>query len=134
MHKTKEEAEQFIEAVRDVKTAEHTEAIICAPFPYLTTLVDKANGTNVQIAAQTMHYEESGAFTGEVSPAMLQDIGVSHVVIGHSERREYYNETDETVNKKIHAAFKHNLKPIVFDGDTLVQRNTNETLTHIENK
>lgn len=132
MHKTKEEAEQFIEAVRDVKTAEHTEAIICAPFPYLTTLVDKANGTNVQIAAQTMHYEESGAFTGEVSPKMLQDIGVTHVIIGHSERRAYFNETDETVNKKVQAAFAHDITPIVCVGESLEQREANETLAHIE--
>src|SRR5690625_2176122 len=99
MHKTQEEATQIMNEVTDIQTNDQTEASVCAPFPYLTTLVQLAKETNVKIAAQTMHYEESGAFTGVVSPSMLAGIGVSLVVIGHSERREYYNETDETVNK-----------------------------------
>jgi len=134
MHKTQEEATQFMNEVKDIQTNDQTEAIVCAPFPYLTTLVQLAKETNVKIAAQTMHYEESGAFTGEVSPSMLAGIGVSHVVIGHSERREYYNETDETVNKKVIAAFQNELTPIVCVGETLAQREANETLTHIENQ
>lgn len=132
MNKTLQEAEQFIEAVRDLKTNEHVEAIVCAPFPYLAMLVEKAEGTYIKIAAQTMHFEENGAFTGEVSPVMLKDIGVTHVIIGHSERREYFNETDETVNKKVIAAFKHGLTPIVCVGETLKQREADETLVHIE--
>ena len=84
-------------------------------------------GTNVRIGAQNVHFEEKGAFTGEVSPKMLQDIGVEYVIIGHSERREYYNETDESVNKKIKAAFSHNLKPIVCVGETLSQREAGVT-------
>src|SRR5699024_10987485 len=87
-----------------------------------------------KIAAQTMHHEESGAFTGEVSPVMLEDIGVTHVIIGHSERRAYFNETDETVNKKVVAAFRHNLTPIVCVGESLEQREANETLVHIESQ
>lgn len=134
MHKTKQEAEQFIEAVSDMKTNEHTEAIVCAPFLYLQSLVEKSIHTDIKIAAQTMHYEVEGAFTGEVSPAMLQAIGVTHVIIGHSERREYFNETDETVNKKVRAAFKHHLIPIICVGETLEQRDANETLSHIENQ
>src|SRR5690625_1446881 len=87
MNKNLQEAEQFIdEVVKDVQIGENTEAIVCAPFPYLPTLVEKAKESKVKIAAQTMHYEESGAFTGEVSPSMLQNIGVTHVIIGHSER------------------------------------------------
>ncbi len=134
MHKSQEEATQFMNEVKDIQTNDQTEAIVCAPFPYLTTLVQLAKETNVKVAAQTMHYEESGAFTGEVSPSMLAGIGVSHVVIGHSERREYYNETDETVNKKVIAAFQHQLTPIVCVGETLAQREANETLTHIEDQ
>ena len=74
--------------------------------------MEMAKGTNIKIGAQNVHFEDKGAFTGEVSPKMLEDIGVEYVIIGHSERREYYNETDESVNKKIKAAFEHNLKPI----------------------
>src|SRR5690625_7481167 len=120
--------------IKNYKTNDKTELIVCAPFAYLTTLVQLAKETNVKIAAQTMHYEESGAFTGEVSPSMLAGIGVSHVVIGHSERREYYNETDETVNKKVIAAFKNEITPIVCVGETLAQKEANEKLTNIENQ
>ena len=122
MHKTLKEAKQFLEEVKDINTAEHVTAVVCAPFIHLPVLAKEAKGSNINIAAQNMHYEEQGAFTGEVSPAMLADIGVTHVVIGHSERREYFNETDETVNKKVLAAFEHQLIPIVCDGETLEQR------------
>lgn len=132
MNKTKEETEQFLAEAKDVTVNDGVEALICAPFPYLLTATKLTENSNIQIGAQTMHYEESGAFTGEVSPVMLQDIGVSHVIIGHSERREYFNETDETVNKKVIAAHKHNLTPIVCVGETLEQREANETLSHIE--
>lgn len=133
MNKSLDEAVQFIdEAVANVKTNDTTEAIVCAPFPYLLTLVEKTKGSDIQVAAQNMHYEENGAFTGEVSPSMLKSIGVSHVVLGHSERREYYNETNETVNQKTKAAFEHGLTPIVCCGETLEQREANETLGHIE--
>ena len=132
MHKTLQEATDFIDEVKDVTVADHAEAIVCAPFVYLSHLVERTKGSHVKIAAQTMHYAEGGAFTGEVSPSMLASIGVSHVVIGHSERREYYNETDETVNTKTTAAFQHGLTPIVCVGETLEQREANETLTHIE--
>lgn len=132
MNKTAKEAGQFLQAVKETEVKEQTEAIVCAPFVYLPALVAEAKGSNIQIAAQNMHFENDGAFTGEVSPVMLQDIGVSHVVIGHSERREYFNETDETVNKKVHAAWNHQLTPIVCVGETLEQREANETLTLME--
>src|SRR5690625_4862269 len=135
MNKNMQEEEQFMdEAVKSIQTTDNSEAIVCAPFLYLTKLVEKAKGSDVKIAAQTMHYAENGAFTGEVSPAMLQDVGVTHVIIGHSERREYFNETDETVNKIVHAVFTYELTPIVCVGETLVQREANETLSHIENQ
>ena len=94
---------------KDVKA----EVVIAPVFPYLSTAVEMTKGTAIHVAAQNMHWEEKGAFTGEVSPAMLVDIGVTHVILGHSERRTYFNETDETVNKKTKAALAHNLTPIV---------------------
>lgn len=133
MNKNLSEATDFFDNLEGViKSNDQTEAIICAPFPYLATLVDKAEGSHVKIGAQTMHFEDSGAFTGEVSPVMLKDIGVTHVIIGHSERREYYAETDETVNKKTKAAYNHGLLPIVCVGETLEQREANETMSHVE--
>src|SRR5690625_2454929 len=91
----------------------NAQAIVCSPFPYLPLLVERVKDSPLHIGAQTMHDEERGAYTGEVSPMMLKDIGVSYVIIGHSERREYFAETDETVNKKAKAAFTHGLIPIV---------------------
>lgn len=103
---------------QDVKA----EVVIAPVFPYLPMAVKLTKGSPIHVAAQNMHWEESGAFTGEVSPAMLVDIGVTHVIIGHSERRTYFNETDETVNKKTKAALAHDLTPIVCCGETLEQR------------
>ena len=99
---------------KDVKA----EVVIAPVFPYLSTAVEMTKGTAIHVAAQNMHWEENGAFTGEVSPAMLVDIGVTHVILGHSERRTYFNETDETVNKKTKAALAHTLTPIVCCGET----------------
>ncbi|MFC4023798.1 triose-phosphate isomerase [Oceanobacillus longus] len=133
MNKVLSESNQFVNAVvGKVPDSEQVEAIVCAPFPYLSSLVEKTNGSKVKVAAQNMHFEDNGAYTGEVSPVMLKDLGVSHVVLGHSERREYFAETDETVNKKAHAAFHHGLTPIVCVGETLEQREANETKNHVE--
>jgi len=95
---------------------------VCVPYTDLFYALLTAQGTNIKIGAQNMHFEEKGAYTGEVSASMLKSIGVEYVIIGHSERRQYFNETDETVNKKIKAAFVHELKPIVCVGETLEQR------------
>ena len=133
MNKTLQEANAFLDEVSDtIPGGEKVEAIICSPFPFLTSLVEKAKGTNLKVAAQTMHEKENGAFTGEVSPVMLKDIGVTHVILGHSERREHFAETDESVNRKVLAAFSHDLTPIVCVGETLEQREANETMSHIE--
>lgn len=135
MNKTLSEANDFIdEVVKKAPQLENTEAIVCAPFPFLPSLVEKTNGSQVKIGAQNMHFEDSGAFTGEVSPVMLKDLGVTHVVLGHSERREHFAETDESVNKKTRAAFNHGLTPIVCVGETLEQRDANETMQHVENQ
>ena len=109
-----------------VKDTEN-EVILCVPFTDLFYCLNIAQGTNIKIGAQNMHFEEKGAFTGEVSGKMLKAIGVEYVIIGHSERRKYFNETDETVNKKIKAAFANELKPIVCVGETLEQREANKT-------
>ncbi len=104
-----------------VKDAD-VEVILCVPYTDLFYSLLTAQGTNIKIGAQNMHFEEKGAYTGEISASMLKSIGVEYVIIGHSERRAYFAETDETVNKKIKAAFAHNLNPIVCVGESLEQR------------
>ena len=104
-----------------VKDTEN-EVVLCVPYTDLFYSLLTAQGTNIKIGAQNMHYEPKGAYTGEISAQMLKSIGVEYVIIGHSERRQYFNETDETVNKKIKAAFENNLKPIVCVGESLEQR------------
>ena len=104
--------------VKDTKN----EVILCVPYTDLFYALLTAQNTNIKIGAQNMHFEETGAYTGEVSGKMLKSINVEYVIIGHSERRQYFAETDETVNKKIKAAFKYGLKPIVCVGETLEQR------------
>lgn len=128
MHKTIKEAVEFVEAVKDkVPSSDKIESAICAPALFLDALVKATQGSSLKIGAQNMHFEESGAFTGEISPVALQDIGVVYVIIGHSERREMFAETDETVNQKVKAAFRHNLIPIMCCGETLEQRERGET-------
>ncbi|MBU5595379.1 triose-phosphate isomerase [Amphibacillus sp. MSJ-3] len=129
MNKVLAEAESFVADTKDkVPAQDKVDSIICAPFPYLSTLLAQTEGTNLEVAAQNMHFEDNGAYTGEVSPAMLKDIGINYVVLGHSERRAYFAETDETVNKKVHAAFKHGITPIICVGETLEQREANQTM------
>lgn len=127
MNKTRDEALQFIYAVKnEVASSEVVESAICAPFPYLRCLV-KRQGESLRVGAQNMHFESSGAYTGEVAPDMLTAIGVSYVVLGHSERREMFNETDEVVNKKVHAAFENGLTPIICVGESLEERENGTT-------
>ena len=129
MHKTADEAKQFTEEVMSqLPKSDKVEAVICPPSVYLATLAELAKQSDLQVSAQTMHESEEGAYTGEVSPTMLKSIHVSHVVLGHSERREYYNETDESVNAKTKAAFAHGITPIVCVGETLAQRESGETV------
>ena len=120
------------ELVADVALGVKPEVVVAPVFPYLETAVQLTQGTAVHIAAQNMHFEESGAYTGEVSPYMLVDIGVEYVIIGHSERRTYFNETDETVNLKVKAALAHDLIPIMCCGETLQQREQGEMQRFIE--
>ena len=128
MNKTLPEAKSFVEVVKNVVPSNDVvDSVICSPALFLGQLVEATKGTNVAIGAQNMHFEENGAFTGEVSPVALADLGVKYVILGHSERREMFNETDETVNKKTLAAFKHGLTPIVCCGETLEERESGQT-------
>ncbi len=121
------EAIDYIQAFEPMVKNAKSEVILCVPYTDLFYCISIAQGTNIKIGAQNMHFAESGAYTGEVSPKMLKSIGVEYVIIGHSERRQYYNETDETVNKKIKSAFENDLKPIVCVGETLEEREQGKT-------
>lgn len=127
MFKTVNEAVTFVEAVKDKAIVDGVESVICSPFTNLPALVEAATNTGLKIGAQNMHWEENGAYTGEISGVMLQELGIDYVIIGHSERRAYFNETDETVNQKVHAAFKYGLTPIVCVGEKLEEREANQT-------
>jgi triosephosphate isomerase (TIM) len=128
MNKTLSEAKGFVEEVKgQIPAEEKVDSVVCAPALFLDALVNDTKGSALKVGAQNMHWEESGAFTGEISPAALKDLAVDYVVIGHSERRELFAETDETVNQKTHAAFNHGLTPIVCVGETLQEREEDRT-------
>ena len=122
------EAIKFIEDLTPLVKNTKNEVILCVPFTDLFYSLLTAQNTNIKIGAQNMHFEKSGAYTGEVSGEMLKAINVEYVIIGHSERRQYFNETDESVNKKIKAAFKNGLKPIVCVGETLEEKEAGKTV------
>lgn len=127
MNKTIAQAIEFINEVKDKVQNDKVEAVICAPFTLLKDLKEITKGTNIKIAAQNMHYADNGAFTGEVNAQMLKEIGMDYVLVGHSERREYFNETDETCNKKVLKALETGINPILCCGETLEQREADET-------
>jgi triose-phosphate isomerase len=134
MFKTRDEALSFIYAVNDkMPSIDKVDTVVCAPFVVLRCLV-KRQGANLKIGAQNMHFEEHGAYTGEVAPEMLTSIGVTYVIIGHSERRAMFNETDVSVNKKLHAAFSHGLTPILCVGEHLEERESGKTEEVIKNQ
>ncbi len=122
--------DELSKLVKDTKN----EVILCVPYTDLFYALLTAQNTNIKIGAQNMHFEERGAYTGEISGPMLKSIGVEYVIIGHSERRQYFAETDETVNKKVKAAHKYGLKPIVCVGETLEQKETGKTVEVITNQ
>ncbi|TYP69186.1 triose-phosphate isomerase [Paenibacillus methanolicus] len=127
MFKTVSEAVSFFADVKGKAEIDGVEAVVCAPYTTLPALVEAAKGTSIAIGAQNLHFEDNGAFTGEISGVMLKDLGVKYVIIGHSERRAYFGESDEIVNKKVHAAFKHALLPIVCVGEKLEEREAGQT-------
>ena len=122
MNKTATEAAELIDALIPAVKDAGCEVVICVPFTDLVTAVAKTKGTNIHVGAENVHFEKSGAFTGEISADMLTDLGVEYVVVGHSERRQYFAETDETVNKRAKAALAGGLKPIICVGESLTQR------------
>lgn len=135
MYKTIEEAKSFTREVKgELVDSEIVEAVICPPAPYLYELAEITKDSPIQIGAQTMHDEIEGAFTGEISPTMLSNLGVQYVIIGHSERRMYFNETDESINRKVKAAFGSNLTPIVCVGESLEERESNNTVDKVSNQ
>lgn len=131
MNKTPSETVKLIEELKPLVKNDDVDVVFCVPAISLTRAVEAAKGTNIAIGAENMFYEESGAYTGEIAPNMLTDIGVSYVIIGHSERREYFAETDGTVNKKVLKAFEHGITPIICCGESLTQREQGITIDWI---
>lgn len=133
MHKTIPEAVAMVKELKEkIAGVEDVDVLICPAFTALKPLADEVKGSNINIGAQNLFWEEKGAFTGEVSPNMITDAGCTYVIIGHSERRQYFSETDETVNKKVKAALGVGLIPVVCVGETLNERETNITFKVIE--
>ncbi|MBN2604573.1 MAG: triose-phosphate isomerase [Bacilli bacterium] len=134
MFKTRDEALQFVYNVNlKLPSNDFVDSVICAQSPILRDLV-RRQGDSLRIGAQNMHYADNGAFTGEISAPLLENIGVEYVIIGHSERRAYFNETDEAINKKIHQAFRYGLKPILCVGESLETRQSNQTDEFVKNQ
>ncbi len=131
MNKTPSEAVALINELKPLVQNEEVDVVFCVPAIDLVPAMEAAKGTNINIGAENMYFEESGAYTGEIAPNMLTDIGVKYVIIGHSERREYFAETDETVNKKVLKAFEHGITPIICCGETLDQREQGVTIDFI---
>jgi len=129
MFKTQAESLEFLQGfMRSLdQTPQEREVVLCAPFTALNVLSKSLHGSLVQLGAQNVHWEEDGAYTGEISGPMLTEIGVSYVIVGHSERRQYFGETDETVNLRLKAAQRYGLKPILCVGETKQQRDAGET-------
>jgi len=127
MHKSIKEGVAFVDAIKSEVANTDVEVLLCAPYTLLQNMVEAAKGTNIKIGAQNMHFEDKGAFTGEVTADMLLEIGVTHVIIGHSERRQYYGESDESVNLKTKKALAKGLIPVVCVGESLEQREAGKT-------
>jgi triosephosphate isomerase (TIM) len=135
MYKTAAEAAELVSALKaKVSNVKDREILVCPPFTSISSVFDIVKGSNIMLGAQNMHWEEKGAFTGEISGPMLAGAGCKYVIIGHSERRQYFGETDETVNKRMKAAFKYKLVPIVCVGETLNERQEEKTFQVIESQ
>ena len=131
MNMTPSEAVKLVETLKPLVANEEVDVVFCVPAIDIIPVVEACKGTNIQVGAENMYFEEKGAYTGEISPAMLTDADVKYVVLGHSERREYFAETDATVNKKMLKAFEHGLTPIMCCGESLEQREQGVTMDFI---
>lgn len=128
MNKTPREAVNLINELKPLVRTDSADVVFCVPAIDIIPAIEAARGSNIVIGAQNMYFEDKGAYTGEISPAMLKEAGVKYVIIGHSERRQYFAESDETVNKKVCKAFEYGLTPIICCGETLAQREEGITL------
>ena len=128
---TPSEAVKLVETLKPLVKNDEVDVVFCVPAIDIVPVVEAAKGTNIQVGAENMYFEEKGAYTGEISPNMLVDAGVKYVVLGHSERRGYFGETDEDINKKMHKAFEHGLTPIMCCGESLEQREQGVTMDFI---
>ena len=131
MNMTPSEAVALVNELKPLVVNDEVEVVLCVPAIDIIPAMEAAKGTNIQIGAENMYFEEKGAYTGEISPNMLNDAGVKYVIIGHSERREYFAETNETVNKKVLKAFEHGITPIICCGESLTQREQGITIDWI---
>ncbi len=127
MNNTAAEGVALIEALRPLVADAECDVVVCVPFTDIPAAAKALEGSNIKLGAQNVHFAEKGAYTGEISAAMLKEYGVEYVIIGHSERRQYFGETDETVNKRMHAALAAGLTPIVCVGESLEERETGKT-------
>jgi len=134
MFKTQKEARIFAEEFKKIYGGTDVRAAICAPYLDLTLLVEAFKGTAIKVGAQNVHFAAEGAYTGEVSVAMLEEIGIDYCIVGHSERRQYFGETDQTVNQKLHALFASTILPILCVGEVLEERDAGTALTVVENQ
>ena len=131
MNMTPSEAVALVNTLKPLVASDETDVVFCVPAIDIIPVAEACKGTNIAVGAENMYYEEKGAYTGEIAPNMLTDAGVKYVIIGHSERREYFAELDETVNKKVLKAFEHGLMPIICCGETLTQREQGITIDWI---
>ena len=131
MNKTPSETVQFLKELKPLVETDEADVILCVPSISIMAAMKETEGSNINIGAQCMYFEEKGAYTGEISPVMLEDAGVKYVIIGHSERRQYFAVTDEIVNKKTLKAFEHNIVPIICVGESLTQREQGITIEYI---
>ncbi|WP_130807518.1 triose-phosphate isomerase [Senegalia massiliensis] len=125
MNKTISEGVDFVKQIKHLGDNTDVEVVVCVPFVSLESIKKELKGSNVKLGSQNIHWEENGAYTGEISPLMLKEIGIDYAIIGHSERRQYFGDTDETVNKKVKTSLAHDIKPIVCVGETLEERENN---------
>ena len=131
MNMTPSEAVELVNTLKPLVANEEVDVVFCVPAIDIVPVVEAVKGSNIQVGAENMYFEEKGAYTGEISPNMLVDAGVKYVILGHSERREYFGETNEDINKKMHKAFEHGLTPIMCCGETLEQREQGVTMDFI---